>query len=134
MTPADIGARVLALALPIESARRLAPLGLLLAALLIVGAGWAGWRVFDHFNDRDAVRDAVNEANAEFAEGFSRASGRADVASQDRRAQFEARRRTTQELIDDALENGCAVGDYLASGGTVCVRGPADTVSTAGAE
>lgn len=121
MTPADIGAKLLGLALPAATARRLAPLGLGLAILLALGLAWGAWQAFDWFNDRDAVRDAVNEANSDFAKDKDEATGAADIESGERRAAVDAQMRTTEELIDEALEKNCAVGEYLASGGAVCV-------------
>ncbi len=123
LQPKTIGYRLLSLlGVKVEMARRLAPLGFALALLLACALAWGAWQAFDWFNDRDAVRDAANEANANFAEGKDKATGEADVASDNRRTEHNERVKRTEELIDEALEEGCVVADYLASGGTECVQ------------
>lgn len=138
MTPADLGFRLLSLVpgVPDAAARKFAgwafAVGCVLAVLLALAAWrWVIWPAFDWFNDREAVEDAANEANSQFREDLDQATGDADVASQGRREQFEARQRTTEELIDEAERKGCAVADYLASDGAVCLRGSAGGVPDA---
>jgi hypothetical protein len=72
--------------------------------------------------DRSVIENATNEANAEFAKDADEAKGEADVASGERRQDHEERVATTEELVDEALEKGCAVSEYLASNGAKCVR------------
>lgn len=122
MTPASIGARLLGLFLPLETARKFALPGFILAALLALTAAWGAWQAFDWFNDRDAVRDAANAANAEFRERADAATGAADTASETARTEHAEKVRKTEELIDEALEKGCVISDYLASAGADCVR------------
>lgn len=72
--------------------------------------------------DSSVIENATNEANAEFAEDADEAKGEADVASDERRQDHKERVATTEELVDEALEKGCAVSEYLASNGADCVR------------
>ncbi|MEO9625853.1 MAG: hypothetical protein ABJF09_00430 [Qipengyuania citrea] len=108
-----------------EAPRWLAMLATVLAILLACALAWGAWQAFDWFNDRDAVRDAANEANADFAQDKDEAIGAADIESDQRRRANRAKLDRTQELIDEALENNCVVADYLASDGADCVRPPA---------
>lgn len=96
-------------------ARPLAIVGLVIAAIpLVLGAK----AIYDH----NVVKRHTDRANAEQLEKLNSATGDADVASDARGAEHNARVKTTEEMIDEALEKGCAVGEYLASGGTNCVR------------
>jgi len=122
MNPAAIGSRLLGLALPEAVARRFALVGFAIACVLLAGAIYAAWQAFDWFNDRDAVADATNEANADFAEDFDQVTGAADVADDAANAEHAAEIRKTEELIDEALKLGCTVSDYLHTNGVVCVR------------
>lgn len=108
-----------------EAPRWLAAIAAALAILLACGAAWGAWQAFDWFNDRDAVKDAANEANADFAQDKDEAVGAADIESEARRRANREKLDRTQELIDEALENNCVVADYLASDGADCVRPPA---------
>lgn len=72
--------------------------------------------------DNSVIENAVNEANAEFGEAKDKAIGEADTESDTRQAEHDARVKTTQELTDEALEKGCALGEYLASRGAECLR------------
>jgi hypothetical protein len=72
--------------------------------------------------DNSVIDNAVNEANAEFGEEKDKTIGEADVESDARKAEHDARVKTTQELTDEALEKGCALGEYLASRGAKCLR------------
>lgn len=108
-----------------EAPRWLAAIAAVLAILLACGAAWGAWQAFDWFNDRDAVKDAANEANADFAQDKDEAVGAADIESEARRRANREKLDRTQELIDEALENNCVVADYLASDGADCVRPPA---------
>lgn len=108
-----------------EAPRWLAALASVAAILLACALAWGAWQAFDWFNDNDAVRDAANEANAEFAQDKDEAIGAADIESDQRRRANRAKLDRTQELIDEALEKNCVVADYLASDGADCVRPPA---------
>jgi hypothetical protein len=133
LEPRTIGFRLLSLlGLKGELARRLAPLGMILLVLALLGALWATWQAFDWFNDRDAVDRAATRANVEFQKDKDEAAGRADVGSAERGITHREKVKQTEELIDEALEQGCVVADYLASNGTLCLR-PA-TVSRPPAE
>lgn len=132
--PRTIGFRLLSLlGLKAELARRLAPLGMILLVLVLLGALWAVWQAFDWFNDRDAVDRATTSANVEFQQDKDKAAGRADVGSAERAATHNEIVKQTEELIDEALEKGCVVADYLASNGTICLR-PGDPVPRPAAE
>jgi hypothetical protein len=95
-----------------------------IAALVIVGVPlllgllWGAKALYD----ASVIENAVNEANAEFGEDKDAATGRADAASQARIERLEERLRQTEDLVDEAIANDCAVGEYLASNGARCVR------------
>lgn len=99
-------------------ARPLAIAGLVVAALVALA-------ILKGCYDRSVIENATNEANAEFAQDKDEATGEADMGSADRRADHAATIRRTEELIDEALEKGCVVADYLASHGADCVQPPA---------
>lgn len=71
--------------------------------------------------DDGVVEDHVSGANAEQLGKKDEATGKADVASDVRQEEHELRVKTTGELVDEAIEKGCAVGEYLYSNGTNCV-------------
>lgn len=126
MKPAAIGARMLGLFLPVETARRFALPGFIAACVLALLAFWGAWQAFDWFNDRAAVERAADRANADFAEDFNTVTGEADTAAAAAAQEHAAQIRRTEELIDEALELGCTVSDYLHSSGRVCLQsGPA---------
>lgn len=105
--------------------RWMAGLAFVLTLLLACGSLWGAYRVFDLFDDREAVANAANEANAGFQKDKDEATGKADRASQAREGEHRTRIKRTEELIDEALEKGCVVADYLHSNGADCVRPPA---------
>lgn len=72
--------------------------------------------------DSAVVEDWLDDSREEFRDREERNEERATKNSDARRAEHEERIRTTEELIDEAIENGCAVGEYLASDGSNCVR------------
>lgn len=86
----------------------------LVASLLI----WGGKSLYDN----GVIESYVDKANAEFFAEKDEVAGKADIESDERRAEHEDRIKTTEELIDEAIEKGCAVGEYLASVGANCVR------------
>lgn len=88
---------------------------------LIVIAGLALWGGISAYNS-EIIQNALNEANVEFLEEKDVATGKADAASAERKTQVETEIKKTEELIDEALEKGCVVADYLHSRGAVCVR------------
>lgn len=90
--------------------------GVVIAAVLLI---WAAKAIYD----ASVIENATNEANSDFLGEKDEATGRADTASDERREVHEERIKTTKELIDEALEKGCSVGEYLASNGARCVRG-----------
>lgn len=71
--------------------------------------------------DRGVIEEWTDDANEQFDRDFEDAIGQQDRGSDDRRFEHEERIKTTEELIDEALEKGCAVGEYLASDGDECV-------------
>lgn len=71
--------------------------------------------------DRGVIDDWLDDSQDQFEEDQKRAEEDQDSESDDRREEHEERVKTTKELIDEALENGCAVGEYLASNGDNCV-------------
>lgn len=87
-----------------------------LGALLIFLAAKAAY-------DRAVVDDFLDDSREEFQDRQDRAEDKAQDRSDDRRSEHEDRIKTTEELIDEAVEKGCAVGEYLASAGDNCVRG-----------
>lgn len=99
---------------PEKFAKPVAIVGLAIIAGLLFWGAIAAWK-------SDIVQDAVNEANVEFAEDKDQATGKADQDSDARQAEHKAKAERTQELIDEALENGCVVADYLHSNGAECV-------------
>lgn len=111
MTPADLGARLLGLALPAETARRFAfpgfVLACLLALLLAVGAAKLGWGLFDWFNDRQAVAEDRAEHNARVEADLRQAEGAAgrDKADRDRADALE------QDELEDLTDDAEAAGD-----------------------
>lgn len=72
--------------------------------------------------DSSVIDNAVNEANSEFVEEKDKATGKADVASEQAKVEHEAKIKKTEELIDEAIKEGCAVAEYLASSGNNCVQ------------
>lgn len=108
-----------------DAPRWLAGLAFVIALLLACGAIYGAFQAFDWVNDRDAVKDAANAANAEFAEDKDEAIGAADIESEQRRRANRDKLRKTEDLIDEALERNCVVSDYLASNGADCVQPPA---------
>ena len=126
MMPFTIGAAILRLLGRKSVAPRwLTALAFIFALVAVLLALWGAWQAFDWFNDRDAVEDAANEANAEFGQSKDEATGNADLASGARTVEHRTRIKQTEELIDEALQNGCVVADYLASNGADCVQPPA---------
>lgn len=89
-------------------------------ALIILAGGlaWAGLKLYN----ANVIENATNKANADFQQDKDQAEGEADLDSDGRKAEHEVRVKTTGELIDEAIEKGCAVGEYLASDGANCVQ------------
>lgn len=97
---------------------------------IVVLAALALWAVVAMIRS-DAVQNMVNEANVEFLEDKNEAVGEEDVASDDREEQFQQEVLRTEELVDEALEKGCVVSDYLHSDGAVCLRPGGRVLDTA---
>jgi hypothetical protein len=72
--------------------------------------------------DNSVIENAVNEANAEFAEKKDESTGKADTEFDQTIEGRETARRTVEELRDEAIEKGCPVAEYIASNGAECVR------------
>lgn len=126
MKLAAIGRAILApVSLQERTLRWAAPLVTLLAVLALLGALWGAWQAIDWWNDRQAVKHAADKANADFGQRKDAVTGAADVASAGRRQRATTEIKRTEELIDEALEKGCVVADYLDSAGADCVRPPA---------
>lgn len=84
-------------ALTVAHARRLAKVA---TVAVIAVAAIVGWLVFDHFNDRAAVREHEAERVQAALEGERRAS----AADADRQAQIEAASRSTTERLEQIHE------------------------------
>jgi len=104
--------------IPLVGERFAKPAAIAALAILAIGLLWGAKAIYD----AGVIERAVNKANAEFFEDKDEAAGKADKASDTRRDEHEARVATTEELIDEALEKGCAVGEYLVSDGANCVQ------------
>ena len=89
---------------------------LIMAALALLAGAKAAY-------DSSLIQGLIDRAQAEFWEDKDEAQGKAENESDERERDHEDRIRKTEDLIDEALENGCAVGEYIASNGTNCVRG-----------
>lgn len=120
--PADIGFRVLdAVGLPASSARRLAPLGFVIALLALLAAFYglfrAGWAVFDWWNDRAAVEQATNASNAKFRERQLEAERAAGDNKDKRDAAERAAQQDLEGKLDDANQAGDSGADAVWNGG-----------------
>ena len=93
-----------------------------LAIALLVMAGIAFFFGAKAIYDASVVDDHVNEANVDILERKDQATGNANAASDERKARMKIGSETTKELIDEALENGCSVGEYLSSNGERCLQ------------
>ena len=72
--------------------------------------------------DSSVVQNALTEARAEFLEDKDEATGAADAVFNEHQETLSEDVKKTEELIDEAIKNGCAVGEYLASDGANCVQ------------
>lgn len=100
------------------SARASAALGKVATVLVAIGIVWAGWWLLKSY----IIKGATNEANVEMLGEKDKAAGEADIKLEERAKVHKDRVAKTGDLVDEALEKGCAVGEYLASNGTNCVR------------
>lgn len=82
-----------------EAAKKLAPLAAAAGVLAILGLLWAAWGVFDHFNDRAAVREATLEQNAKALEDQIQANDNA-AAERLRNAETNGE---TERAYEDAI-------------------------------
>lgn len=121
MTPASIGARLLGLVLPAQTARKFALPGFILAAALalLLGLGLfkAGWAAFDWFNDREAVEQDRRAANAEFAEKQLEAERGAGAAKRSRDARDAKTQEGLDDEVDEANRDGRSAADDVWNGG-----------------
>jgi hypothetical protein len=98
-----------------KAARAAAWAAIVIAAVLLL---WGAKALYDS----SVIQGWINKNNAEQLEELNESTGEADVESGDRKQRHDEKVRTTGELVDEALEKGCAVGEYLASNGANCVR------------
>lgn len=121
MNPAMIGAKLLGLVLPADTARKFAPWGFALACILALLAVWGtfklAWPVFDWFNDREAVAEDRAEANAEFTEKQLKAERDAGANKRARDAADAQTQKETDNAIDQADRDGRSAADDLWNGG-----------------
>lgn len=82
--------------------------------------------------DSSIIENAANKANTEFLEELDEATGRADTLSDESKAQINVEIKQTEELIDEAIEKGCAVPEYIGSNGADCVSSNAATIPNTG--
>lgn len=94
-----IVALLVRLGLADAAARKFAPLAAVAGVLAILGLLWAAWGVFDHFNDRAAIKqdrlesnNAVLEARIEAAEAAAKEQLRNAMTN-----------RETKEALEDAI-------------------------------
>lgn len=80
-------------------AQRLAKIGTIAAAVIVVVAGFLIW---DHFDDKAAIERANLERQAEQAEMALEAERRANEGDQTRREAREQSSADTQEVMDNA--------------------------------
>lgn len=71
--------------------------------------------------DEGVVDDYTRDANADFIEQQDEAEVEAGAESEARAESHAERVETTGELVDEAIEKGCSVGEYLASDGARCL-------------
>lgn len=81
----------------------------LVAALWAVSAPVRG--LIDHFNDRKAVEEATNAANAEFRERQLEVEREAGHAKAGRDSANDRHQQELEDLIDDARANGTTAAD-----------------------
>lgn len=118
MKLADIGFRALSLVgVPAEAARRLAPLGALLALMLASGAIWGAFKLWDWWDDRAAIEAATNKANAEFLERQVAAERKAGAAKDERDDGNEAAQDDLEKDLNDASKAGDTGADAVWNGG-----------------
>lgn len=117
MTPASIGAKLLGLVLPADTARKLAPWGFGLACILAVLAALAvfklAWPLFDWFNDREAVAEDRQKSNAEFTGKQLDAERAAGADKRERDAREAQERKELDDAIDQADRDGRSAADDL---------------------
>ena len=80
------------------------------------------WAAISAYNSK-VINDWVDGWNDDFVEQQEEATRKAEAESERRRDDLADEIKTTEELIDEAISKGCAVGDYLATDGAECVRG-----------
>lgn len=90
-------------------------------AIAIVAAVALLWGTKALYDGR-VIQNYLTGANEDFLEQKDVVSGEADIESAGRKSEHQTRVKSTMELIDEAQENGCAIGEYLASDGAECVR------------
>ena len=97
-------------------ARLLAPLAAALAALALLAALWGAFQAWDWWDDRQAVEDDRNAANAEFRERQVKAERKAGGDKAARDAAEAERQRDLQEELDDANQAGGTGADTVWGG------------------
>jgi len=88
---------------------------------LIVGlvvAAVPAFLIAKSFYDGSVVKSYADEANVDVLERKDKATGDADDASAAALEKFKKEIKSTEELIDEAMEKGCPIAEYVDSNGT----------------
>lgn len=82
-------------------AKRLAPVAAIIAFVAFLGLLWGAWQVFDHFNDRAAIRQDRLESNNAALEAQLAAAA---AAAKERLRNAQTNSETVEALTDAILE------------------------------
>lgn len=121
MTPASIGAWLLGLVLSPARARKFALPGFILAALLALGGLWGAWQVFDHVNDRQAVKRAMAEQAQQESAAALAAERAANINATARDDALRAASRQTEQQLETIHAQDPAAAAAPASRGSRAV-------------
>lgn len=118
MNLAKPGAAILrALGVSAETARLVAPLGIVLALLLAAGATWGAFRLWDWWDDRAAIEEATAKANADFRARQVEAERAAGAGKEARDAANADGQRDLERKVRDADKDGDSGADAAWNGG-----------------
>jgi hypothetical protein len=84
------------------------------AVPLLLGALWGGWKLFDHFNDRQAVQRDIAKSNAELATRQVQAERTAGAAFDNAIDVQRNDQQTLEEKVHAARRNRRSALDALA--------------------